>query len=362
MRTRLRLCAVSLAALVLGKDIPNPQVQATGVQVAIPASLITPAPVLHGDIFKRSIATCGFIRGNSGTSVFTLGKRSTSKAEQHYLLHVQRTTTASLHRTLSPDLHAAITSSVIRIGLHAGRTVRPTAWVMPSQRRPARPYLVRSFNGTPHKSFAIDRMLTVDYSSSESQQCFRYARSTSLGATDTYYSWACGTTSDDILVLATMTNGGAVQTADSDTTGFDDLLQSITGGSLPPSASNNPSGGSSSSPISTTAIALISVAGIAVLVIALLLGYFCWWRKRYRENNNVVQQSKPSQLTYEPTVTQGPRTEIIPSWSGRTPFGANPNVPPSEAPSDYVGPTASEIPRPMSTVYEQGNSYGNRRH
>jgi hypothetical protein len=73
------------------------------------------------------------------------------------------------------------------------------------------------------KSFAKRRLLIAEYSSQQAQQCFRYARSSVLGAKETFYSWACGTASDDILVLATVTDG-TFQTLDSDTTGVDDLF------------------------------------------------------------------------------------------------------------------------------------------
>ena len=61
----LHLCA--LASLAFAKDIPNLTAQAASMRETVPASVITPAPVLHGDIFKRSLATCGYVRGNSGT-------------------------------------------------------------------------------------------------------------------------------------------------------------------------------------------------------------------------------------------------------------------------------------------------------
>jgi hypothetical protein len=281
-------------------------------------------------------------------------------------------------------------SSVSTTGRHAGRTVRPTAWAVHSQTTPARPYGVRFFNGMYSKSFAIEPVLTVDYSSQESQQCFRYARSSALGASDTYYSWACGTASNDVLMLATVTNG-AVQTPESDPTGIDailrsisdnllptavgnsptgidEILRSITDGFLPTAGSSNPpvgggggGGGGSSNPISTTAITLITVAGIAVISIALLIGYCCCWRKRYEKNIRIVQQTTPPQLPYQPTVTQGPRTENIPPWNSRTPLGADPDQPPSElAHSEYSGPTANGVVRPTSTVHELGSSAGHR--
>ena len=155
MRLSLRFYVLSIAALVAGKDIPNPQVRATGVQVAIPQSLITPAPVLHGDIFKRSVATCGFIRGNSGALIFTLGMRPTSNLQQNYPSHVRKTITASLHNNLSPASHAATTSSVSIVGLHADRTVRLIVSATPSQPTPARPYMAQFFNGMLSRVFVI---------------------------------------------------------------------------------------------------------------------------------------------------------------------------------------------------------------
>jgi len=346
MRPSLRFDVLSIAALVAGKDIPNPHVRATGVQVAIPESLITPAPVLHGDIFKRSVATCGFVRGNSELPI-----------------------------TCAEDYNC-ITTQQLDLGFACCNNVECLDnWAT------CRPYGQTDCFGY---SLPADTCSSIYGSilqcSQQAQQCFRYARTSALGDKNTFYSWACGSASDDILVLATSTVEGEVLTTGSGTTGIDDFLRSITSGLQPTAGSKNPtaggsgdSGDSSSNPISTTAIALITVAGIAVLVIALLLGYFCWYRPRHQRNNDVVQHNQPSQLEYEPTVTQGPRTEIIPSyggsrdeimakWSGLTPPGAHPNVPPSEAPSDsdYSGPTASEMPRPMSTVHESGSNFGNR--
>ncbi|KAH6870272.1 hypothetical protein BKA58DRAFT_173730 [Alternaria rosae] len=344
IRTSLRFCALSIGALVAGKNIPNPQVRATGVQVAIPESLITPAPKLHDDIFKRSIATCGFIRGNSALPV------------------------------TCAENYNCITTQHLELGFACCNNVECLDdWTT------CRPYgQTDCFGYALPEDTCTSIYGSILQCSQQAQQCFRYARSAALSATDTFYSWACGTASDDILVLATVTDGGAVQTVDSETTGIDDVLRSITGGGPQPTAGSNspPVGGGSSSssgksnPISTTAIALITVAGIVVVVIALLIGYFCWWKRR-PDNINIVQHNRPSQLPYEPTVTQGPRTEIIPSyggsrdeimasWSGLTPPGASPNVAPSEAPSDWSGPTASEMLRPMSTVHESGSSFGNR--
>jgi hypothetical protein len=254
-------------------------------------------------------------------------------------------------------------SSVSTTGPRAGPTVKLIVWVMPSQRTPAPAYMAQSFNGLFPRSFATKHLLNEGYSSQQAQQCFRYARSSALGATDTFYSWACGTASDDILVLATVTDGSA-PTPDAETTGINDILRSITQGSRPTTAANPPTvPGGNSSPLSTTAIALIAVGAAVVLLIALLFGYCCCWKtlyKRHKRNKEIVHQTTPPQFTYQETVTNGARSEIIPSWNSGTPLGANPNVPPSVVPSDYSSVTASEMPRPMATLHEQHSGYGYR--
>lgn len=66
MRMKFGFFVSCLVWLAASKDVPDVAVRATGAQAAVPASVVTPAPVLYGDIFKRAIATCGYIRGNSG--------------------------------------------------------------------------------------------------------------------------------------------------------------------------------------------------------------------------------------------------------------------------------------------------------
>jgi hypothetical protein len=212
-------------------------------------------------------------------------------------------------------------------------------------------------------------ILTKDFSSQEAPNCFRYARTSALGATDTYYSYACGTASADIFVLATATNGAA-QTEAADPTGAGDTsLFTIPGlgptgtgtGTGTGSTSNSPTAGNSSkSPLSTTAIALIAVAGIMVISIALFLGYWYGWRKRH-ENHDLVhrQDTRPAQLDYQETVTAGPAASIH-SWGNSIPPGANPNIAPSEAGTDLSGGTATETRRLMATVPEQSHGYGQR--
>lgn len=221
-------------------------------------------------------------------------------------------------------------------------------------------------------------ILTINCSSSEAPQCVRYARSAALGATDTYYSYACGTATDDILVLASATNGGAAPTQGSDSNGGNGVVNSVSSLEIPglnvPAATNtSPSGatgGSGSSnggsgggnPLSITAIALISVAGAGVLFFALLIGYCCWWRDSYRKKRNVVNPPQPPQLKVAGTVSEVSGPGSIFSWSHSTPFGANPNMPPSHTSgSEYgdFGPAANQPLRLMGTLHEQNQrSFG----
>jgi hypothetical protein len=65
MSSEFRFLVLALATLSTAQNIEEPQ--RTITKASISASLITPAPIVHGDVFKRAIATCGYIRGNSGT-------------------------------------------------------------------------------------------------------------------------------------------------------------------------------------------------------------------------------------------------------------------------------------------------------
>lgn len=56
-----------LAGLATAKDIPRMPKETLGSLTAPSASIITPAPYVDDSLFKRIIATCGFIRGDSGT-------------------------------------------------------------------------------------------------------------------------------------------------------------------------------------------------------------------------------------------------------------------------------------------------------
>jgi hypothetical protein len=85
------------ASLVTANNIRDLPTQAR----AVPASVITPAPVLHDDVFKRSIATCGFVRGNSGTHTYpqTRLKQGSNKLAS---LTVNMSRTLQLHKHCAP--------------------------------------------------------------------------------------------------------------------------------------------------------------------------------------------------------------------------------------------------------------------
>ena len=56
-----------LVAANVMTDIHN--THATTTRPPSAKSIITPPPAFHGKLFRRAIATCGYIRGNSGTNI-----------------------------------------------------------------------------------------------------------------------------------------------------------------------------------------------------------------------------------------------------------------------------------------------------
>jgi len=243
---------------------------------------------------------------------------------------------------------------------------RPTRCRLLVNLRPNPPMVL--FQKNP---FSLFEYLPIECSSADAPQCFRYARSAALADTDIHYSYACGTATDDVLMLAKATNGGATPTGDSNTNGGNGIVNSassivIPGLNVPAATNTSPGGvtdgsnGSSSggggSPLSITAIALISVAGAGVLFFALLIGYCCWWRQSRRKKREALYPSQPAQLKHEGTVSTGTGAGSIVSWTLRTPKGANPNVAPSHrSGSEYgdSGPTANRTLKPMNTLHEQ---------
>ena len=220
------------------------------------------------------------------------------------------------------------------------------------------------------KSLTVSEVVS---SSEEAPYCFRYALSSSRGATDTYYSYRCATTSDDILLLDSATNA-EVKTKQADPTQQGGVANPLSSSPVsipgvgtpsdPTIGSSTPSQSSSSKSIlSTTAIVVIALVGAVILIVGLVVGCCCWRRKRrqhanrIRPNNTYVPHYEPTVTqgpgsTYEPTVMQGPGPSRIRLWNNNTPLGASPDVDPSETGSQWGGPSAYTERRPMNTVYE----------
>ncbi|RMZ74332.1 hypothetical protein GMOD_00003354 [Pyrenophora seminiperda CCB06] len=136
MRTKPWFLILTSVRLVAPRDVPDVALRATGAQAATsvgqttlsPASVITPAPVVREDIFKRAIATCGFVRGNSGKTSLTI--------------------TASLQQGPCHCSHAVTILSARITGEYAGHTDRLIAWASTSRMAVARPSTAQFFNGT----------------------------------------------------------------------------------------------------------------------------------------------------------------------------------------------------------------------
>ncbi|KAK1907276.1 hypothetical protein P3342_005601 [Pyrenophora teres f. teres] len=338
MQMELCFLVSSLVWLAAAKGVPGVAVRVTGSKAAVPASVITPAPVVYGDIFKRAIATCGFIRGNSASAV-----------------------------TCPQDYNCITTKSAFAC---CNNVECKGNWGM------CRPYGQNDCNGVDLPDPVCASIYgSILQCSIKAPECVRYARSAALGDPNTYYSLTCGTATGDILMLATPTNGAAAPTGNSNSNGGDGVLDSgssvvIPGLNVPVATNTSPSpatggssgGGSSSSgggggrPISITAIALISVAGAGVLFFALLIGYCCWWRQSRRKKREALYPSQQPQLKGEGTVTTGPGPGSIASWNLQTPTGADPNMAPSHKSVSEFGdfvPPASQPFRPMGTLHEQ---------
>jgi len=159
----------------------------------------------------------------------------------------------------------------------------------------------------------------------------------------TYYSWACGTATTDVLALASATNGNndpdPVPTSENVlnipglTSNFvlptypSTSGQTGSGGNVN-SVSNTPStSGSQKSLLSTTAIAFICLAGV-LLIISLAVGGYCL-RKRHTNRKNQLVDPPPIRMPYQPTVTHG----SIYSWTQ--------GVANSAPSSTFSGPTAN---------------------
>lgn len=171
----------------------------------------------------------------------------------------------------------------------------------------------------------------------------------SLGAVDTYYSYACGPSSSPTIVLALAVTtdagggGGAAATSQGpiQTTGIGGAGATVGETQVPTSAagqtpSNTPSSGSS---LSLAAIIAISVvAGLVVLALVSGIGC-CMWRRHKRRTAEAKNPPRPENIPYVPT---NPAYSTIGTWNNGVVNG------PPAAPSEYL----------MSDFGDSSTTYG----
>ncbi|XP_014559451.1 hypothetical protein COCVIDRAFT_24177 [Bipolaris victoriae FI3] len=336
-----------LAGLALARDIPQVPVQTPTSPTLAPASAITPAPLAHEDVFKRAIGTCGFIRGDSASPVTCgAGYNCVTTVRAQYAF--------------------ACCNNVECIN----------DWSV------CRPFGQTDCMGNNLPDDTCSRIYgSILQCSEAAPYCVTYARSSTLSDSITFVSLTCGTTSEDVLLLATVTNG-AKQTASGkpaaeETESADPLagFPSIPGLSSPTGTSTRnspaPTGSSSNEPaLSTRSIVIISVVGAVVLLLALGVGWCCWckrikawWRNRRHRNADIIDPARIPQAPYQPTNYQPtnyqpsnyqPTNPRIQQWRNETLLGASPDVEPSVNGSVYGGRSVNgAAPRPMMTVHEQ---------
>ncbi|EMD69090.1 hypothetical protein GGP41_004895 [Bipolaris sorokiniana] len=330
-----------LAGLALAREIPP-----TSPTIA-PASTITPAPLAHEDVFKRAVGTCGFIRGDSASPV-------TCGAGYNCVT------------TLRAQYAFACCNNVECID----------DWSV------CRPFGQKDCMGNNLPDDTCSRIYgSILQCSEAAPYCVTYMRSSTLSDEITFVSLTCGTTSEDVLVLATVTNG-AKQTASGkpaaeQTESADPLagFPSIPGLSSPTGTTSTrnspaPTGSGSNGPaLSTRSIVIISVVGAVVIFLGVGIGVCCWrkkakdwWRERRNRNKHIIDparipQAQYQRTNYQPSNYQPTDPGLINSWRNGTPLGASPDVDPSVNGSVYGGyggrGANGAAPRPMTTVPEQ---------
>ncbi|EMD96184.1 hypothetical protein COCHEDRAFT_1069667, partial [Bipolaris maydis C5] len=289
-----------------------------------PASAITPAPLAHEDVFKRAIGTCGFIRGDSASPV-------TCGAGYNCVT------------TIRAQFAFACCNNIECIN----------DWSI------CRPFGQTDCMGNNLPDDTCSRIYgSILQCSEAAPYCVTYARSSTLSDSTTFISLTCGTTSEDVLLLATVTNG-AKQTASGtpaqETENADPLAGFPSIPDLSPTGTTStrntpaPTGSSSDGPaLSTRSIVIISVVGAVVLLLAVAIGWCCWcrrikewWRNRRQRNALAIDPARIPQAHYQPTNYQPtnyqPTESGINLWRNATPLGASPDVAASVNGSVYGG-------------------------
>ncbi|KAF2850939.1 hypothetical protein T440DRAFT_423772, partial [Plenodomus tracheiphilus IPT5] len=333
--TKINKCSLvaTLAKLVTAVSAREDQIIHTmSTQTTEATSVITPPPIIHDELAKRALATCGYVSGNSASPLTCPNGYNCATA-------------------MHTDYVFGCCNNI--------ECLDDWGWC-------------RDFGQGGCEGYDLGEAVCTSIfgpvlqCSSEAPHCYRYARTSVRGDSTTFFSRACGTASADVLVLATATNGAnpaptspTTEVADSPLTLIPGFTQTVPN-STPASSTSGPGGSGGGGPkLSTTAIALIAVAGVIVLALSLLFGYCCCWRRRER-HKVIVRPTEPVRPPYQQTEPYAPGPGSINNWNLDVPVGASPSIAPSNAGgSEYGGPSCRQMNGPRAYNMHSGG-YGQR--
>ncbi|KAF1962078.1 hypothetical protein CC80DRAFT_588694 [Byssothecium circinans] len=315
MRSGFCMWAIASASLVAA-DSPGDLHAGINPTTSL-KSVITPPPAFHAELFKRALATCGYIRGNTASPL-----------------------------TCADGYNCVTTSHALRVFACCNNIECIQDWGI-CQEYGAQ----NSYDGDIYSSI-YGQILKC---SSEAPHCYRYARSSTRGAYFTDYSYACGTATSDILVLATATNGNR-DPASEPTGAASNSYASIPGYTYTPyaSAPSRASSSSTKSKLSIRSIVLIVIFGGGALFVALVVGYFFIHQRRKQNRNKKNSASTPQPPpAYPPMVINGPGP--VYQWNNGAPVGPPPNAALFKPPE--IVPTVHEMTAPVRPLHEMPGGY-----
>ncbi|KAM3080718.1 hypothetical protein ACMFMG_005652 [Clarireedia jacksonii] len=157
-------------------------------------------------------------------------------------------------------------------------------------------------------------------SSAANPSCFLYAKSYSLGASSTWYSFACGQASTNVLVLASITRTGEKISSTSTNANANanaNANPTIFGGSPPTETSSTSSGQSptTTSSSSSNNIWKIIVAGAVggVILIVVVVTAMCYlWQQRTLRIKKAVDPPGPPTAEYQQSAVSNWVNELTP--------------------------------------------------
>ncbi|PVH93273.1 hypothetical protein DM02DRAFT_241492 [Periconia macrospinosa] len=304
---KLGFCMWVIAfALLAAADSPG-DLHAGITPTASLKSVITPPPAFHAEVFKRALATCGYIRGNTASPL--------TCADGYNCV-----TTA--HRGAVPVFACCNNIECVQ------------DWDTCQE------YGQNICGGLPPPSCS-SIYGSVLKCSSEAPHCYRYARSSTRGDFFTYYSSACGTASSDILVLATATNGNQDPASKPAGAASNPPTPGSTYAPYPGAPSRASISGTKSK-LSTRSIVLIVIFSGVALFVALVLGYLLIHQRRKqnrnKKNSAYIPQPPPA---YPPMFTNRLGTVPVYQWNNGAPGG-----PPE------IMPTVHEMTAPVRPLHE----------